>query len=281
MKVCTKCSHNNEDNAKFCVKCGNGFNVRKKKFPTIILLIFISLIAIIFISSLINFPATEATYLNISTDEIDFKSDGFNMSDISYSHYIKVDTDGKWDVIHPGWCKVKKSKKGFLITCLPNIMENDSREDTIKVITGDFIEEICVYQDYGEYFYSEIDSEYSLQNRDTSIHFKFYTNSNVSDSDFYFSYYDFKKDKYEKVACNWIDVCYSKKQNSINEYVVFIRIHKNFHEPREIDLVIDLQNFRRRITIQQDGYFYLEQNEKSDLRKNNNMKRGYYDRDYE
>lgn len=251
MKVCTKCSHNNEDDAKFCVKCGNGFNVRKKKFPTIILLIFISLIAIIFISPLINFPATEATYLNISTDEIDFKSDGFNRSDRSYSHYIKVDTDGKWDVIHPGWCKVKKSKKGLLITCLPNIMENDSREDTIKVITGDFIEEICVYQDYGEYFYSEMDSEYSLQNRDTSIHFKFYTNSNVSDSDFYFSYYDFKKSKYEKVACDWIEVFYSKNMMP-NEYDCLIKVHPNHHEPREIYL----RHFGRYniSKIKQDGY---------------------------
>lgn len=161
-------------------------------------------------------------------------------------------------------------------------MENYSREDTIRVKSGDFIQKIYIHQDFGKYaFFDNEQDRFNLQNKDTTIHFNLYTNYNVSDSDFYVSYYEFKKYEYEKVACNWIDVCYSKKQNSINEYVVFIRIHKNFHEPREIDLRIDLQNFRRRIKIQQDGYFYLEQNEKSDLRKNNNMKRGYYDGDYE
>ena len=30
MKVCTKCSHNNEDDAKFCVKCGEGLEAQYK-----------------------------------------------------------------------------------------------------------------------------------------------------------------------------------------------------------------------------------------------------------
>ncbi len=30
MKVCTKCSHNNEDDAKFCVKCGEGLEAQHK-----------------------------------------------------------------------------------------------------------------------------------------------------------------------------------------------------------------------------------------------------------
>lgn len=269
MKVCVNCSHNNEDEAKFCVKCGNSFNVKKKKFPSIILWIFIGLVTTIIISSLINFPTTEATYLNISEDYIEFKSDGtYHDSHYNDTCYIKVATDGKWDVSHPGWCKIKKTKAGFFIACLPNIMKWEGREDTVKVISGNFIQKILVYQSYGTYSFLKYNNEYILQNKDTTICLNLCTNHDIEDMSC--SFYDNKIYRGSPIACDWVKVLFSKKHNTINEYNVFLNILPNYHEPRKVHLEI----LDRRFEIQQEGYFNRAKKHRQHIDENFHGKKG-------
>ena len=302
MKTCTKCSHNNEDNAKFCVKCGEGleaqhkaqsqieietmqcakcgYNNKKgvkfcgncgsslaqdskkiKRFFGWLLGLF-GIVVLVSVFS-INIPVKESTYLNVSHDEIGFFSDG-QADDPSYGRYhyvvdtcwIDVDTDGAYDVIHSGWLKIKKRKKGIVVTCLPNIMKERKRKDSIQVVSGNFTSTINVSQDYGVYVATKVeDSEIEIGPQGGKIRVKVYTN--LKDWDKYIEGFVSSRYSYRSypVECKWIEVDVLQKKRGDEEDALVFNIARNNGEKREAVFNFDRLGDQELLIINQDkGY---------------------------
>ena len=161
MKKCQNCNFNNEDNAVFCSNCGKKLEIQSERGNKT--LAWIGLIALVV--GFIGFLAylhKDATYINVSDDDIRFDKDGGKEE-------ILVDSDGSWDVRHPGWCKITKTSDKITISCDRNIMDRKDREDTIVVYSGNLYELIEVSQSGREHIYLDMEMPFRISYKGDTI----------------------------------------------------------------------------------------------------------------
>lgn len=202
-KACEKCGFENSPEVKFCGGCGRplGENMKKKEkdinIPGYVKLFFFLFIIIVGLCIAANTydkdlselfevaqgVSKEATYLNVSKNRIGFQKDGqaFDYDKkrdlIGIDAWeIFVDTDGKWEVVSPGWCSVKMSKTSFIVSCKPNIMHDKMRIDTIRVVAAQFEEKILVGQLCEEYYVLGSSETINVDDRGGTFEFDVFTN---------------------------------------------------------------------------------------------------------
>lgn len=201
--VCKKCGFENSSEVKFCGRCGEplseGVKERGKDgdisgYVKLFSFLFV-IVAGLYIAAntydkdfselfeMIQTDSEEATYLNVSRNEIYFQKDGqafnWNKEDGRFAidaWEIHVDTDGKWEVVSPGWCSVKKSKTSFMVSCKPNIMYNKDRFDTIRVMAALFEEKIFVGQTCEEYYILGRSKTINVDKKGDTFEFDVFTN---------------------------------------------------------------------------------------------------------
>lgn len=152
MKKCNKCGFENEDDATFCVGCGeeivnivnrhpanqhnsnkNGSSIFSNWGFWIVLLIIIG--GIVYY---INKP-NPATYIQASAKEKPFLRTGG-------SYDMDIDTDGEWEISYcSDWIKAEPIDKGLRITCSVN-NSGENRNGWITLSSGKAHVRIDVYQ---------------------------------------------------------------------------------------------------------------------------------------
>ena len=240
---CAKCGYNNKKGVKFCGNCGSSLAQDSKKIKRFFgwLLGLFGIVVLVSVFS-INLPVKESTYLNVSYDEIEFAHNGLaenpeHSSNVLDPCWIDVDTDGTYDVIHPGWLKIKKMKKGFEVTCLPNIMREREREDSIKVVSGKFSSIIEVRQhEYSDETYLAVkfeDNYMTISAKGETRKVKLYTPSNK----FNYRFLDGGVSR-KTIDCNWIVVDMLQKNGEDEDNALVLHIKENNGDKRRAYLEV-------------------------------------------
>ena len=147
MKKCQRCNFENEDNALFCCNCGEKLEIEAKRNYNVLAWLGLITLVMGFIGIFSNLHK-DATYINVSNDYVEFRKNGGKKE-------IIIDSDGSWDVKHPGRCKITKKSNKILISCDRNIMDRKDREDSIIVFSGNLHEIIEISQSGYEHIYFE------------------------------------------------------------------------------------------------------------------------------
>lgn len=203
-KVCEKCGFENSSEVKFCGGCGKPLDEAAKEkekdgsipeYVKLFSFLFVVIVGLCIAANtydkdlpelfeVIQEDSKDATYLNVSNNKIGFHKDGqaFGWDKRSRdiiaidAWEIHVDTDGKWEVVSPGWCSIKKSKTSFIVSCKPNIMHDKGRTDTIRVVAAQFEEKIFVGQTYKDDYILGRTKEINVDDKGGTFEFDVFTN---------------------------------------------------------------------------------------------------------